>query len=140
LALVLEGRHRSPTFAALVERIERADTLVYIVRVHSLPHRMEGSLVHEQAYSTARYLKIALAMGTPSERMLVVIAHELQHVCEVLDAGISTDGAALDLLFARIGTRQLGTDVGEQYETAAAQEVEKAVSRELSATKRRERR
>jgi hypothetical protein len=46
LAIVQEGRRRSPTFAALVERIERSDTWVYIVRVHTLPHRMEGSLVH----------------------------------------------------------------------------------------------
>ena len=139
-AIVHEGQRGSATFAALIERIEQSDTLVYIVRVHTLPHRMEGSLVHEPAYSGARYLKIALAMGTPSERLIAVVAHELQHVCEVLDAGVSTDGAALDALFARIGTRQLGTDAGEQYETAAAQEVEKIVIRDLSATKRGDRR
>ena len=79
-------------------------------------------------------------MGTPSDRMIVVVAHELQHVREVLDAGISTDGAALDALFARIGTRQRGTDTGEQYETAAAQQVQHAVNRELSTTTRGDRR
>jgi len=140
LAIVREGQRRSPTFAALIERIERSDTWVYIVRVYTLPHRMEGSLVHEHAYSAARYLRIALAMGTPSDRMIVVVAHELQHVREVLDAGISTDGAALDALFARIGTRQRGTDTGEQYETAAAQQVQHAVNRELSTTTRGDRR
>jgi hypothetical protein len=70
---------------------------------------MEGCLVHEGSPATVGYLRILLAMGTPRERLIVVAAHEPQHVREVLDAGISTDQAALDALFRRIGTPQLGS-------------------------------
>ena len=62
----------------------------------------------------------------------MVLAHELQHVREVLDAGIGTDPAAIDSLFTRIGVRQLGTPT-QRYETAAAQEVMAIVAREMRA-------
>lgn len=131
LGILQEGRRRSPTFAALIDRVERSNTFVYVVRGHTLPHGMEGCLVHEGSQSTVGYLKIQVVRGTRRERLMVVLAHELQHVREVLDAGITTDGAALDNLFKHIGMAQRGTDVGEQYETAAAQEVMARVDREL---------
>ena len=131
LEVIREGRRRSATFAALIERVERSNTFVYVVRVHMLPHRMEGCLVHEGDGSSRRYLRLLLAMGTPRERMIVVLAHELQHVGEVLDAGIALNPAAMDGLFKRIGSRQRGSDTGEQYETAAAQHVMAVVEREL---------
>jgi hypothetical protein len=136
-AVIREGKRRSPTFAALVDIVDRSDTFVYVVRAHTLPHGMEGCLVHEDGNSRYRYLKVFLLMGTPSERMIAVLAHELQHVHEVLNAGISTDQAAMDALFKRIGIPQLGTDTGEQYETTAAQEVMAVVARELRTSRPR---
>jgi hypothetical protein len=40
-----EGQRRSPTFASLVDMIERSGTFVYVTRAFMLPHRMEGCLV-----------------------------------------------------------------------------------------------
>ena len=130
-AVIQDGMRRSPTFAALVEVVERSAIFVYIVRTHTLPHHMDGCLVHEGRGAESRYLRVLLLMGTPSERLIVVLAHELQHVREVLDAGIAIDEAAMDALFRRIGIPQRGTDSGEQYETAAAQHVMTVVLREL---------
>jgi hypothetical protein len=131
LAIIQEGRRRSPTFAALVERVERSDAFVYVVRAHTLPHGMEGCLVHEGSPAAARYLRVQPKMGTPRELLIMVLAHELQHVREVLDAEITIDQAAMNALFKRIGIPQRGTDSGEQYETTAAQAVMAKVNREL---------
>jgi hypothetical protein len=131
LAVIGAGQRRSPTFAALVEVVEQSDALVYVVRAHTLPHGMDGCLVLDGDGSPIRYLKVVLAMGTPADRMIVVLAHELQHVREVLEAGIPIDRAAMEGLFKRIGSRQRGSETGEQYETAAAQQVTAVVVREL---------
>jgi hypothetical protein len=129
--LIGDGQRRSPTFAALVDTIERSDTFVYVARVHRLPHAMEGCLVNDGDGSPVRYLRVLLAIGTPRERMIVVLAHEFQHVAEVLAAGIVNDRGAVDALFNRIGSRTLGSNTSEQYETVAAQRVMAAVDREL---------
>ena len=135
--VIRDGRRQSPTFASLVGTLEQSDTFVYVVRVQTLPHRMEGCLVHDGIGSGRRYLRVLLKMGTPQDWMIVVLAHELQHVREVLDSGIANDQRAMDALFKRIGNRQLGSDTGEQYETAAAQRVATAVARELGASRHR---
>lgn len=136
-AAIQDGIRRSATFAALVDVVEHSPIFVYMVRTHTLPHQMDGCLVHEGRGDGNRYLRVLLLMGTPSERMIVVIAHELQHVREVLDAGIAIDEASMDALFRRIGIPQRGTDSGEQYETAAAQQVMAVVIRELGSSQRR---
>ncbi len=135
-AAIQEGRQRSATFASLVEIVERSDTLVYVVSVHKLPHDMVGCLVHEGQGSGVRYLKVLVLMGMRSERMIVVLAHELQHVREVLDAGISNSQSAMGELFSRIGVPQLGTVTGEQFETKSAHEVMALVARELRTHRR----
>ena len=73
-------------------------------------------------------------MGLGPDRTILVLAHELQHVREVLDAGGGNDQAALDALFTKIGVRQLGTAT-ERYETAAAHEVLAIVGQEIRASR-----
>ena len=91
---------------------------------------MEGCLVPSR--SRTGHLRVLLAMGMGKDRTIMVLAHELQHVREVLDAGGGHDQAAFDSLFMRIGIRQLGTPT-ERYETSAAQEVMTIVGREIRA-------
>ena len=129
-AAIDEGRRRSPTFASLVEAIEHSNTFVYVTRALMLPHRMEGCLVPSRSRTGS--LRVLLAMGMGKDRTIMVLAHELQHVREVLDAGGGHDQEAFDSLFMRIGIRQLGTPT-ERYETSAAQEVMTIVGREIQA-------
>jgi hypothetical protein len=128
-AAIEEGRNGAPSFASLVDTVERSRAIVYVIRMHVLPHGMEGCVV--PGSPDTPYLRVLLAIGLPRQRMIPVLAHELQHIREVLDAGVEHDQAAFDRLFQRIGSRQQGSTTGEQYETAAAQEVERRVAREM---------
>ena len=130
LAAIDEGRRRSPTFASLVDAIERSNIVVYVVRAQKLPYGLEGCLVASR--SRSHTLKVLIARRSGLDWTIMTIAHELQHVREVLDAGGGNDQAAFDSLFTRIGVRQPGT---HQYETAAAQEVPAIVGRELRASR-----
>lgn len=128
-AAIEEGRRRSPTFVSLIEAVERSNMFVYVTRAQKLPHHgMEGCLVPSPSQS--RYLRVLIAMGLGPDQTILVLAHELQHVREVLDAGSGNDQAALDALFMRIGERQLGTPA-ERYETAAAHDVMAIVGNEI---------
>src|SRR5262249_19631533 len=67
LASVQEGRRRSSTFAALVERVKRG-TFTYIVRAHRLPHGVDGCPVHEgtdtaKQYETAAEQEVKATVG-----------------------------------------------------------------------------
>ena len=124
-----EGRRGSPTFAALVELIDRSALFVYVARSPTLPRPMEGCLVPTPTNSG--YLRILLARRLNPERLVVVLAHELQHVREVIEGGGQTDLASIEALFGRIGSPQRGSSTGEQYETAEAHRVMTIVAREL---------
>jgi hypothetical protein len=125
-----EGRRRSPTFVSLVETIERSDTIVYVTRAYMLPHRLEGYLAPSPTRS--QYLRVLVASGLGKERTIMVLAHELQHVREVLEAGKGTDQAAFDSLFMRIGEAQLDYP-RHRYETEAAENLMEIVRREIRA-------
>jgi hypothetical protein len=146
-AALKQGRESSPTFAALAERVEQAGILVHIVRVQTLPHGMEGCLVPGSTHVVRAdnrivrvgYVRVLVKMNLSFDRLIAVLAHELQHVCEVIESGMSVDADALDQLFRRIGSPQQGTRTAEQYETAAAQRITDIVGRELQMSRSRAR-
>jgi hypothetical protein len=75
---------------------------------------------------------VLLKTGLSIDERIEVLAHELQHVREVIHAGILNDRVAMDALFSRIGynKRQQGGRQ-QEYETAAARQVSEMVAREL---------
>ena len=125
-----QGLLRSPTFAALVETIESSGFVVYVESSRRLKGGMQGCLVHGGA--GPRYLRVLLKTGLSLDERIEVLAHELQHVREVIDAGIVNDPAAMQQLFARIGynKRQQGGRQ-QEYETAAARGIAMIVARDL---------
>jgi hypothetical protein len=90
---------------------------------------MEGCVIPGK--SGAPYVSILLAINNHADRLIPVLAHELQHVREIIDAGMGHDQAAFDAVFSRIGAPQRGSDTAEQFETAAAIIVMRTVEREL---------
>jgi hypothetical protein len=131
-AAIEEGSRRSPTFAELVRAIEGSQFIVYVESSRKLKEGMRGCLVH--GGTGPRYLRVVLKTGLPMTERIGVLAHELQHVREVIEAGTANDAAAMGTLFTRIGfsTRQRA-EQPQEYETAAARQVSAMVARELAA-------
>jgi hypothetical protein len=96
---------------------------------------MEGCLVHGAA--GPRYLRLLVKTALSLDERIEVLAHELQHVREVIQAGILNDSVAMDGLFSRIGyNKHQHGGKRQQYETKAAQLISAAVARDLRANRR----
>jgi len=126
--LLKRGLRGSPSFAALVKRIQRSDVYVYIEEVPRLPGALEGRMMMLPRAHQHRYVRIQIALRGDSEDSVAVLGHELQHAVEVAEALDVFDQDALARLYQRIGLRG-----GEHlYDTLAAQEMGRTVRRELT--------
>lgn len=126
------GINRSPTFASLVQTIEDAEFVVYVESSRRLQRGMDGCLVHGAA--GPGYLRVQLKTGLSLDERIAVLSHELQHVREVIHAGIVNEPAAMQSLFSRIGYNKHQQGARQQeYETEAAKQVSVMVARELRA-------
>jgi hypothetical protein len=128
------GCQRSRLFGDLVADIEHSNYFVYVQQVPSLRGGMEGALVHGGA--GPRYLRVLLKRGLSLERRIAVLAHELQHVREVVEAAATTDGREMEALFQRIGSeRRPPGGLQQEYETAAALRVSDITVADLRASR-----
>lgn len=130
-ATIDEGCRRSPTFAALVDYLERSSFVVYVEQVPTLRDGMRGALLHGGA--GPQYLRVLLKRGMSLDPRVVVLAHELQHAREVVEAGVAANAVEMDALFRWIGDERSSGGLRQQYETAAALRVGDAVAADLRA-------
>lgn len=125
--LLKRGYRDSPSFAALIRRIQQSDVYVYIEEVPRLPGALEGRMMMLPAAHEHRYVRIQLALRGEFENSVAVLGHELQHVVELAEAQDVFDQESLAKLYERIGIRG-----GPQlYDTLAAQQMTRTVRREL---------
>jgi hypothetical protein len=119
----------SPTFRALVERIDRLRGFVYLVWSAGLHPLGVDAALRWRAFTTAdgvRYLWIAVKPDLVGHYLVATIGHELQHAIEVLES--RTEAGDFDRLF--------GSEIskgGAVFETDAAREVGRRVGAELRA-------
>jgi len=124
-----EGLQRSATLAALVERIEASDGIVFLLGGRFL--RLERAICLRGGMSHAfRVIKIMVETGL-GDRTIATIAHELRHAVEVLDDSRAVNLSTVEQLYERIGFRV----AAGVYETLDAQSAERQVYRELSRCK-----
>jgi hypothetical protein len=133
-ATIEEGCRRSPVFRAIVRDVEGSDYIVYVVGVQSLRDGMKGALLHGS--SGPQHLRIHLKRDLPLDDQVTVLAHELQHVREVIQALISADAVTMEMLFRRIGTNKFSRGRRQRFETQAALQMGDAVAAELGAHRR----
>jgi hypothetical protein len=131
-AATADGLERSATFRHLVERVGALNGIVYI---HLKPYvnpqtkrELDGGLSHAVTTAGAHRLLHVMVGAGQGDRPIYILAHELQHAIEVLEASDVSTENAVDQLFERIGTQVYAGAV----ETQAALDVERAVRRELS--------
>ncbi len=134
LDLLRDGAERSGTLKALIERLEVLRGIVYVTQTVALSKGLEGCLLH-RVWSSGedRYLRVLVRWGLPKDYLIALVAHELQHAIEVLEAPGAHDSASIERLFERIGVHQRLGKGRASYETRSALEVQDAVSAELKA-------
>lgn len=111
---------------ALVATLESSNVIVHIQSSRQLPAGIGGVTRFVASRGGYRYVRIAIAVDLPPPARTAILAHELQHACEVAESR-ADDVASLRQLFARVGHRN-----GDFYETPAALRIERMVRAELS--------
>lgn len=125
------GMSSSPTFRRLLERVAELRGIVYVTAAPLVQAErrkvIDGALQHRVTVAGSYRLLFVTVMPYSDLRPIAILAHELQHVVEVLESDATT-AQAIDQLFERIGMR-----VGARTtETAAALDIQRAVINELA--------
>jgi hypothetical protein len=129
LAIVEEGVARSATFRRLVETLDASDVIVYLEPKFGRG-ALAGYLAHRMvAAGPMRYLKIGLDLNGGRDRLVALVAHELQHAVEVAEVTAVRDSESMVHLFERAAIPLVCGD--GCYETRAALDVQEAVLAEL---------
>lgn len=133
---IAEGYEQSTTFRALVDEIDRLPGIVYIEGTLAIPHGLDGALLHSVAGSRELpLLRIQLRLSLSRAVGIATLAHELQHVMEVLRGGRMSDASAMAALFAALDEAH---DRGAaHFETEEARQVTARVLHELGQNSRR---
>jgi hypothetical protein len=117
-AWLTRGLQRSPTMRALAARVEQSDVVVYFEIAFRLDPGMAACVTWMASVPGARYLRVSMRANLREADAIAMLAHELQHVVEVIDSPEVQSGADLAALYARIGHRT-GSG-GQTWDTAAA--------------------
>jgi len=116
---------RSEVVRSLIGTLERSNVVVHIQSSRELPMGIGGITRFVVSRGGYRYLRITLAADMPNRLRATLLAHELQHACEIAES-MADDVESLKRLFGRQGRR-----TGEYFETSAAIHVEQMVRKEL---------
>ena len=130
-ALIRDATDRSMTFRRLVDAIQASDGIVYIVRGRCSRYVRTCLAFSITVAGPNRLLHVIVDERKTGIEAIVSIAHELQHVREVLDHPDVRTAGEMHGLFERIGTWRRFS-----FETRAAVEVTDAVRAELPSRSR----
>jgi hypothetical protein len=114
------AERRSPTVRGLRDRIERSDVIVYLEIRFDLDHGVAACLTWVAATDNARIVRTSLRPDLREADAVSMIAHELQHVVEVIDHTEVRSNQTLLELYARIGHRTAPTRMHWDTEAAIA--------------------
>jgi hypothetical protein len=131
-SLLRTGMERSRLLRSLVDRIDAANVVVYLGLDPLMDPGLAGRLTFMGDGGAYRYVRVALNPRRVSEIvMIAALAHELQHVVEVIEHPEVTSESALKTLYQRIGqSTRTGGIPG--WETAAARQLSREVRLELT--------
>lgn len=130
-SLFEEGRRSSPTFQALVSRLEESDVVVYIEEDRSYTTSFAGRLSFLSVVAGTRYLIIRVVPLASSVQQLAMMGHELQHAVEVADNPRIVDEDSLLREYMRIGYLSGAASSGLAVDTEAAIETGARIAKEL---------
>ena len=101
---------QSASFKALVDEVEGLPGIVYIDATVAVPRGLDGALLHRVAGSRdLPILRVQLRWNLSAAEGISTLAHELQHVAEVLRTGQTLDCSGMSA-FLRQSTRLTSPD------------------------------
>ena len=118
MAWLARGVDRSATMRGLVDRIERGDVVVYLEIERRLGPDISACVTFMAAVPGARYVRVSIRPDLRAADTVAMLAHELQHVVEVIDHPDVRSDDDLAALYRRIGHATGWT--GRTWDTAAA--------------------
>jgi predicted Zn-dependent protease len=121
--VIRQGLDQSPTLRDLVHRIDGLPGFVYVVWSRCGTRLWEPDTCQDHRIGGSegiRFLRVNIYPGASGERLLALIAHELQHALEVLSHDNVTSQKEVVTLYERIGIKRRAAD---NYETEAAGRV-----------------
>ena len=130
LALIDAGLSRSATFRSVVATLDASDVIVYLHQKRgreNLGGYMANGVIARGGY---RYLQISLQARGSQDRLVPLLAHELQHAIEIAQSPDAVDAESAKRAVARLALPN-GCADSTCYETQGALNVEYAVSAEL---------
>ena len=130
-AIVLRTDAR-PTVRELIDRVEDSNVIVYVGVSPLLKSTLAGRVTWMTQAGDYRYLRITVSTDLTFDQAIASLAHELQHVVEVIDDPGVVDERTLVALYKRIGHPSRAA-ASAAWETVAAQEAGTRARRELSA-------
>lgn len=130
------GHRQSERFRALVAELGASDLIVHVVTTTGLPPGVSGATRLVSHLGGTRYVRIELAWSLTSKMRVSILAHELQHACELAQSGASTSNA-VRALYQAIG--RVADAGAERFETSDAERVGRVVWTELGGGRARAR-
>jgi hypothetical protein len=129
--LVTGGLARSELIRDLIDRLDASDLVVYVDLSWFMADHT-GQLTFIGSAGGVRYAMIRIACGHILPDELATLGHELRHAVEVVDAPEIVGRVSFARHYAGIGMDLGRVGVSRQYETTAAVEAGRYVTRELA--------
>jgi hypothetical protein len=128
--LLHSGMRSSPSFRALVERLDASDVVVYVRCSRRLRAGLNGQLTFVGSSAGLRYVMVALDPEAPLERRIATLGHELRHAVEIAETPSIVDSQSLGVAYARMG-HSARTTLNVTFDTDAAVHAGNQIWREL---------
>ena len=122
-----QALERSQIVRSLVATLEASNVIVHIESSRTMPSGIGGMTRFVTSRGGYRYVRITFNAELWGRDRIAILAHELQHACEVAHSS-AADFAAVRELF-----HQSGHHLGPYFETREAAAMEKSVRAELTA-------
>jgi hypothetical protein len=131
--LIARGYELSGTIRVLIDRIQQQKVMVLIQLGDCAKGRFRSCVTNVTRDMHQRHISIKISPRTTTDRLIATIAHELQHVNEILSDPEAIDAESTLALYRRIGIGACREGLSEACETEQAGVVERRVLEEFHA-------